>query len=142
MLDETTTTLNTDLTPRINVNTASQTVLETIPGLQDGDIQNILSTRPDPTANQAPDPIFQTPAWLLTEGNLSEATLKAIAPYITARSQVYRFQVLGYYQGGTGPVSRVEAVVDANHGRPRIVYRRDLTELGTGFDLSQIQAGQ
>ena len=142
LLDETTTTLNTDLTPRINVNTASQTVLETIPGLQDGDIQNILSTRPDPTANQAPDPSFQTPAWLLTEGNLSEATLKAIAPYITARSQVYRFQVLGYYQGGTGPVSRVEAVVDANNGRPRIVYRRDLTELGTGFDLSQIQAGQ
>ncbi len=142
LLDETTTTLNTDLTPRINVNTASQTVLETIPGLQDGDIQNILSTRPDPTANQAPDPSFQTPAWLLTEGNLSQATLKAIAPYITARSQVYRFQVLGYYQGGTGPVSRVEAVVDANNGRPRIVYRRDLTELGTGFDMSQIQAGQ
>ena len=56
LLDETTTTLNTDLTPRINVNTASQTVLETIPGLQDGDVQNILSTRPDPTADQAPDP--------------------------------------------------------------------------------------
>ncbi len=148
VLDETTTTLNTDLTPRINVNTASQTVLQALSAalpntpLDDTDIQNILSTRPDPTANQAPDAIFQTPAWLLTEGNLSQATLKAIAPYITARSQVYRFQVLGYYQGGTGPVSRVEAVVDANNGRPRIVYKRDLTELGTGFDLNQIQAGQ
>ena len=142
VLDETTTTLNTDLTPCINVNTASETVLATIPGIQDGDVQNILSTRPDPSENQAPDPIFQTPAWLLTEANLSQATVKAIAPYVTARSQVYRFQVLGYYQGGKGPVARVEAVVDANNGRPRIVYKRDLTELGTAFDLSQIQGGQ
>ena len=87
VLDETTTTLNTDLTPPINVNTASQTVLATLPGLEDSDIQNILSMRPDPTtATQAPDPIFQTPAWLLTQGNLSQATVKAIAPYITARS--------------------------------------------------------
>ncbi len=142
LLDQTTTTTNTDLTPRINVNTAPETVLAAIPGLEDGDVQNILSTRPDPTADQAPDPIFQTPAWLLTEANLSLDKMKAIAPYITARSQVYRFQVLGYYQGGKGPVARVEAVVDANNGRPRIVYKRDLTELGTAFDMSQIQGGQ
>ena len=48
VLDETTTTLNTDLTPRVNVNTASQTVLEALPGIQDSDVQTILSTRPRP----------------------------------------------------------------------------------------------
>ena len=142
VLDETTTTLKTDLTPRVNVNTASATVLAALPGLQDSDVQTILSTRPDPSSDQAPDAIFQTPAWLLTEANLSETTIKALAPYITARSQVFRFQVLGYYKGNSGPVSRVEAVVDGNNGRPRIVYRRPLTELGTGFDMTQIQGSQ
>jgi type II secretory pathway component PulK len=139
LLDETTTTLNSDLAPRINVNTASQTVLSTLPGLQDGDIQNILSMRPDPTsATTAPDPIFQTPAWLLTQANIPIATVKAIAPYITARTQVYRFQALGYYEGG-GPMARVEAVIDGNNGRPRIVYRRDLAELGSGFDVNALK---
>jgi type II secretory pathway component PulK len=139
LLDETTTTLNSDLAPRINVNTASQTVLTTLPGLEDGDIQNILSIRPDPTnAAQPPDPIFQTPAWLLTEANIPIAKVKAISSYITARTQVYRFQALGYYEGG-GPVARVEAVIDGNNGRPRIVYRRDLAELGSGFDVNALK---
>jgi len=167
ILDETTTTQNTDLTPRINVNTASQTVLQalatalqnntpeaasatsgtqTAPApaaspvtLDDTDIQTILSTRPDPTSDQTPDPIFQTPAWLLTNASLTPAKVKAIAPYITARSQVYRFQSIGYFQGGgpVGPVSRIEAVIDANNGRPRIIYERDLGTLGPGFDVTQ-----
>ena len=139
MLDETTTTLNSDLAPAINVNTASQTVLMTLPGLDSTDVQNILSVRPDPTTStQAPDPIFQTPAWLLTQGNLSAAKVKAIAPYITARSQVYRFQALGYYEGG-GPTARIEAIVDGNNGRPRIVYQRDLGELGSAFDMNALK---
>jgi hypothetical protein len=154
LLDETTTTENTDLTPRVNVNTASQTVLQAVAAalqdpsstqnapspnaLDDTDIQTILNTRPDPSSNQAPDPIFQTPAWLMTEASLSVDKVKALAPYITARGKVYRFQSLGYYQGGGGPVARVEAVVDCYNGRPRIVYHHPLDALGPGFDMSQI----
>jgi len=66
------------------------------------------------------------------------AKVKAIESYITARTQVYRFQSLGYYQGG-GPTARIEAVVDGNNGRPRIVYRRDLGELGSGFDMNGLK---
>jgi hypothetical protein len=29
----------------------------------------------------------------------------------------------------------VEAVIDANQGHPRIVYFRDLSDLGRGFEL-------
>jgi hypothetical protein len=47
---------------------------------------------------------------------------------------VYRFQALGFFEGGNGPTARVEAVVDANNGRPRIVYYRPLTAVGSGFD--------
>ena len=54
---------------------------------------------------------------------------------MTARSQVYRVQAIGYFDAG-GPSARLEAVIDTNGGRPRIVYWRDLTELGRGYDLS------
>ena len=74
------------------------------------------------------------PAWLLTQANLSPATLKALDKYITARTGVYRMQVQGYFDNGTA--SRVEAVIDTYNGRPRVVYWRPLSDLGRGFDLS------
>jgi hypothetical protein len=54
--------------------------------------------------------------------------------YITTAAQVYRVQSVGYFDGG-GPTVRIEAVIDTNAGRPRIVYWRELTELGKGFDF-------
>jgi hypothetical protein len=138
LLDETTTTRDTELPPRINVNTASPTVLATLPGLADADVQNIMQHRPDPSSSQAPDPIYQTTAWLITEANLTPASLRTLERYVTARTQVYRVQSLGTFDSG-GPTARVEAVIDTNGGRPRIVYYRDLTELGKGFDLTSQQ---
>jgi DNA uptake protein ComE-like DNA-binding protein len=137
LFDKTTATTDPDLMPRINVNTASQTVLSMIPGLQDSDVQAIVNARPDPAnQSQTSDPAFQTPTWLLTEANLSQSTLKSIEKYVTARTQVYHFQVIGYFDVNGGVTSRVEAVIDGNNGRPRIVYWRDLSELGRGFDLT------
>ena len=43
-------------------------------------------------------------------------------------------QALGHFDSG-GPTARIEAVIDTNAGRPRIIYWRDLTELGKGFNL-------
>jgi hypothetical protein len=110
-------------------------VLSALPGFQDSDVQAILNARPDPSSTQAPDAIFQTPAWLYTEANISPSTLQTADRYITANTQVYRVQAIGYFDGG-GPTARIEAVIDTNAGRPRIVYWRDLTELGKGYDLS------
>ena len=39
-------------------------------------------------------------------------------------------QVVGQFENGQGPTARVEAIVDANYGRPRIVFYRDWSELG------------
>jgi hypothetical protein len=141
LLDKCTTTQNTDLTPRVNVNTASQTVLQAlqaVTGLADSDVQAIQSNQPDYGGSGAPDPIYSTPTWLLTKANLPIQTVKNLDRYITARTQVYRFQAIGYYEQG-GPVSRIEAVVDTNQARPRILYYRDLNELGRAFDIRQIR---
>lgn len=119
-----------DLPARINVNTAPQAVLAALPDLTDSDVQTIMSVRPALGADQAPDPIFNTPAWLLTEAKLKTDTLKKLEKYITTKSQVYRVQALGYFNG-PGPTARVEAVIDTHSGRPRIIMWRALTELGT-----------
>ena len=68
------------------------------------------------------------------KANFSPNTLKALDQYITGRSQVYRIQSIGYFDGG-GPTARIEAVIDTNNQRPRIISWRDLTELGKGFNV-------
>jgi type II secretory pathway component PulK len=143
ILDQLTTSKAANLPARINVNTAPMAVLSALstgsssgstPILDPGTVQTILATRPQYSAGAAADPIFQTPAWLITQANLPVSTVQQLDQYVTARSQVYRFQVVGHFDGG-GATARVEAVVDLNAGRPRIVYFRDLTALGKGFDL-------
>jgi type II secretory pathway component PulK len=119
-----------DLPARVNVNTAPQAVLAALPEFADSDVQTIVSVRPKLGLDQAPDPIFDTPAWLLTEAKLKTDTLKKLEKYITTKTQVYRVQSLGYFNG-PGPTARVEAVIDTHSGRPRIIMWRDLTELGT-----------
>jgi type II secretory pathway component PulK len=134
LLDKTTTVPSAEIPARVNVNTAPSAVLACLPGLSDTDVQNIVSHRPVLTSQDPPDTIFQTPAWLITEASFSPQTLKTLEHYVTASSVVYRVQSIGYFDGG-GPTARIEAVIDANNQRPRIVSWRDLTELGKGFNL-------
>jgi type II secretory pathway component PulK len=135
LLDKVTTVRDAVILGRININTAPQAVLAALPGLSDADVQNIMGRRPSPSATDPTDPVFQTPAWLMTEANINPSVLQTLEKYITARAQVFRVQSVGYFDGG-GPTARIEAVIDTNNGRPRIVHWRDLTELGKGFNLA------
>jgi type II secretory pathway component PulK len=138
LLDECTTNQQTTIPGRINVNTAPEAVLLTLPYLQESDVQNILAMRPQSSSIEAPDPIYSTPAWLVIEAGVSPATLAKLDKYITTRTSVYRAQSIGYFDAG-GTSARVEAVIDTNNGMPRILYWRDLTELGKGFDFDVSQ---
>ena len=53
---------------------------------------------------------------------------------MTATTSTYRVQSVGSFGKG-GPIARIEAVIDTNAGKPRIVYWRDLSELGKGFEI-------
>jgi hypothetical protein len=139
VVDQLTTVRGPEIPARINVNTAPVAVLSTLPGLQPSDVQNILSMRPSPASSDPPDPMFQTPAWLVLNAHISPTTMKTLEPYITARSQVYRAQVIGYFDR-KGPVSRLDVIIDTNQGQPRFLYYRDLTELGRGFHPKDIGA--
>jgi type II secretory pathway component PulK len=135
LLDKTTTTKGTELPARININTAPLTVLSALPYLQQSDVQTIMEMRPTPQNGNLNQPEFQTITWLITQAGYSPSAVQQLEKYITTYSQVYRVQAVGYFEGG-GATARFEAVVDANNGRPRILYYRDITELGKGFDLS------
>jgi hypothetical protein len=134
LLDKVTTQKNTQFVGRINVNTAPLTVLLGLPGISEADAQAIVSARPNPSSADSSDPTFQTPGWLITEANLPPSKVKALDRYITTRYQVYRAQVLGYFDAG-GPATRLEVVIDTNQGYPQVLYWRDLTELGKGYNL-------
>ena len=120
-----------DMTPRVNVTTAPPEVLLGLPGLVQADVDAVVAARAglDPA-----DPATTTGAFLVTAANLSPLKFAAVMPYVTGKTMVYRVHSVGYFGKG-GPSSRVEAVIDTNNGTPRILYYRDVTDLGKGFDL-------
>lgn len=117
-----------EIAPRINVNTAPAAVLTAI-GITDADVAKIVEARRKLDPTQA---ISNTPAWLVTDAQVSPSVLTNFAKYMSARTQVYRIQSVGYFDA-KGPAIRVEAVIDTNIGRPRILAWRDLSELGKGL---------
>jgi type II secretory pathway component PulK len=132
---------------RINVNTASPDVINALTGvaptLTYQDIQNIIMNQPQYYNAGGADATYSSPAWLMSKAGLTPDKMKALEKYVTTTSQVYSFQVIGYFEEG-GPVVRFEAVVDLNWsynqqtntliGQPRILHQRDISELGTGWD--------
>jgi hypothetical protein len=134
LFDKTSTRQEMELPARVNINTAPREVLLAFPDVDEELVNDILDLRPGPDMDAAQAALYRTPAWLVTEAGLDPQQVKAFEPYITTRSQVYRVQVVGYYELG-GPTVRLEAVIDTNNGRPRFLYWRDITELGRGFDL-------
>lgn len=121
-----------EIPARINVNTAPREVIAALPELSANDAERVAGLRPKLSSTDAPGEIYQTPTWLLTEANLTVDTLRKLEKYVTTRTQVYRVQSVGYFDG-RGPACRVEAIIDVNGGRPRILAWRDLSELGRGW---------
>ena len=136
LLDAATVGTSYDLTPRVNVLSAPPEVLAALPGLAQTDVDAITAAREGIVSGGtfATDPAATTAAFLVTQANLTPSKFQALEKYITGRTMVYRVHSVGYFGKG-GPVARAEAVIDTNGGHPRIVYYRDLTDLGRGFDL-------
>lgn len=139
LFDKFSLTGDSELPARININTAPVEVLSAM-NINETDLQKIIDHRPTPDTDPSLIPYYRTPAWLLTEAQVSMTTINALKTVmdklITTYSQVYRFQVVGYYDQ-KGPQVRLEVVVDANNGRPRILHWRDLSDLGKGYNFSQ-----
>lgn len=119
-----------EIAARINVNTAPREVLMCIDGLTETDVEAIITARPRWGGVELPTTEFQSLGWLASQAKLPIATLKNLEKVLTTRSSVFHMQIVGQFENGMGSTARVEAIVDANYGRPRIVYYRDWSELG------------
>ena len=135
LLDKVCTKADVEIIPRLNVNTAPREVLQGLPGLEDTDVDAIMSAREGLVPD---DPATTSGAWLVTMANLTPAKFKALEKYVTGSSMVYRVESIGYLAGGS-PMVRVEAMIDINLGSPRILYFRELTDLDSPRAL-QVQA--
>lgn len=143
LLLDTVTTYSTDVIEgRININQARYEILLGIPGMESQIADAIVASQDIGTDGAVSDRagVRQTPAWLLAEGLADVTMMRRLDPYITAKGDVYRVQVLGH-SDRVGPVVRVEAVIDATSFPPRVIARRDLSKLGPGYDVLTLLGG-
>lgn len=134
---------------RINVNQTRAEVLEGIlTGALEFDettniadiVDRIMDSR---SIDESGQPLSQgmedraTTAWLIINGIVDLPLMRRLDRYLTTGGDVYRVYSVGHYDRG-GPVARVEAVIDATQNPPKIVYQRDLSDLGRGYSPSQL----
>ena len=122
---------------RINVNEAPRAVLQGVPSLERATVDRILSARG--MQSDGDDSERRHPTWLLTEGIVELEPMKKLLPYLTAGGDVFRAQVVGYFDD-SGPSARGEVVVDGTSSPPRQVYWKDLRLLGRGYSLEALGA--
>jgi hypothetical protein len=142
LLDQVTVIKSPTLPGRININQASEVVLRGIPGMTPDIIQQIVGSRePEYSGNL---PTHRHEYWILYEEIVTLNEMKQLLPFITSGGRVFRAQVVGYSEAET-PASRVEVVISAatmdpmtGLAIPRVVFWRDLTNLGRGYDLATL----
>ena len=127
---------------RININQAPRTLLE---GLSTAmpmvfppeAVQQILANRAFEPGTERPEQLYET--WILANGYVTLDQMKQLMPLITSGGDVYRAQVVGYYEAD-GPFCRLEAIFEGTQGPMRVASVRDLTPLGVGFSVEQLGA--
>lgn len=136
-----TTNAATSIDGRININEAREEVLLGLPYMPAELPASIVASRPLNADGTPVDDVIarrNTTGWLLLEGLADLTTMRRLDRYITVSGQVYRMQAVGRFTG-RGPTARVEAVIDASETPPRIVFRRDLGNLGPGYRPEQLR---
>jgi hypothetical protein len=120
------------LNSAINVNTASPEALLAVLGSDNSDlVDRIVSIRADLTPEEK-----ATTAWLYANDLVGSEKFKTIAPKLTTRGFQFRVQVIGFGVN-SGRYCVLEAIVDPI-GK-RVLYLRDLTNLGMPFPLEIVQ---
>ncbi|MGV3486488.1 MAG: general secretion pathway protein GspK [Planctomycetaceae bacterium] len=116
---------------RININECPAELLLGMPVLDELTATAILEARAEPSESE--NRRYET--WPLVEGILTIDQMRTLMPLVTAGGDVYRAQVVGYYEGAAAS-TRVEAIVDGTSLNPKVIHYRDLSHLGRGFDAA------
>lgn len=129
VMDRFTARFEAKLTGLININAAPVTVLKALPGVDEAKAEAMVAAREGLRVEQRANL-----AWLFQEEILTAEEFKVVAPFLTTRSQQFKFQVAGY--GLPSGRHRVfEVVIDIADRQPQVVYLRDLSRYGLPFAL-------
>jgi hypothetical protein len=133
LMDNSSTNDNPTIPGRLNINVAPRTLLEGVPGLTTEAIDRIIQERfTDPTQDTSNYTRHET--WLVKNLIVTLEEMKLLQPFITGNGDVYRAQIIGYYEGGKAS-SRAEVVIDSTTVTPRVRLWRDISHLGRGYPL-------
>lgn len=112
----------------VNVNTASEAVLTCIPGIG-------ADTAAALVAYRAAHPEALTSMAWLTSAGMTAANIRRAGPYITDQSYQFSADIAAVGANGRG-YCREKVVFDVSTGKPRIVYRQDLTPYGWALGVT------
>ncbi|MCP4191458.1 MAG: general secretion pathway protein GspK [Planctomycetaceae bacterium] len=132
LMDYCTVVPDTIIPGRVNINQAPFVVLMTIPGVTEQIANDIIAERD--IDNSEFDPDFQHETWLMSRSIVSLDEMREMMPYVTAGGDVFRAQIVGYFDEGE-IASRSEVIFDATSAAPRILFWRDISHLGRGYPV-------
>ncbi len=122
MFDQVTTDPESVIRGRVNISTASQTVLSMLPGMTPEITSQIVTMRDSLEVPQG-----DTVAWLLFRNVMDSSTFRKVFPEITAGGDVFQCEILVHRAIG-GPMLRKNLILDAASSPVRRVQWTDLTE--------------
>jgi DNA uptake protein ComE-like DNA-binding protein len=118
--DRLTTSSETTIPGLVNINTASKEVLMCLPGLEETDVDALISYR---ESNKD----LVSVAWVTQVLDRTKAT--GIGPYITVHSYQYSADIVAVSGNGRA-YRRYRAVIDVSGSKPRIIYWKSMTRFG------------
>jgi hypothetical protein len=150
LVDEVTVDWRQIIPGRININDAPPAVLRCIPGIDHNLVERIVAARQGEPASSTGH--REHAAWLLAEGWVGIEWMRSLEPYITGRGDVYRAQIISYLveeheterpaagqtRLNTLKSIRREIVIDAANNPPRVIYRKNLANLGQGYSTEVV----
>jgi len=125
--DRLTTSSETTLPGLVNVNTAPKEVLLCLPGLEETDVDAMLSYRSTNSASED----LNTIAWVTEVLDQTKAT--GMGQYITVHSNQYSADIVAVSGNGRA-YKRYKAVIDTQKSPPRVIYWKELTHFGWPLD--------
>jgi len=128
LMDKLTTVDGPTIAGRININEAPREILAGLPGMTEEILDQVMEARADKSDSE--NRKYET--WPMVEGFLTLQQMRLIQPLITGGGEIYRAQIVGYFEQGAA-YSRIEAWVDSSGEHPIVISYRRLDHLGRGF---------
>jgi len=130
IIDKITTVDEEETVGLINVNTACEEVLLCLPGLEQSDVDSLISKR------EGLDEELDTILWVTKA--LDETKSKAIGSYITVQSYQYSADIVAVSKDGRA-FRRYSVIMDTLDSGVNIVYKKPLTHLRWPLDDSILE---